>query len=96
MYHVAAALATLAQVVIVGFLSLFYLTLGSPPGTELVLLILKAIIAISWLAFVLAGLAAWKRRDWIVVAMPIGSLGVLFVVDLVADNTIHPYLNWGY
>ena len=86
----------LIQVVAVGLVSLLKLSLSSPPGTEAVLLVLKGAVAVSWLAFTVAGLVAWTRRDWLVIAAPIGTLAVLLLVDWIGTNAIHWYLSWGY
>jgi hypothetical protein len=91
-----AALAMLIQVVVVGLVSLLKLSLSSPPGTELVLLVLKGAVAVSWLAFTVAGLVAWTRREWLVIAAPIGTLAVLLLVDWIGTNAIHWYLSSGY
>ena len=80
----------------VGLVSLLKLSLSSPPGTEAVLLILKGVVAVSWLAFTVAGLVAWTRRDWLVIAAPLGALAVLLLVDWIGTNVIHWNLSGGY
>lgn len=91
-----AALALLFQVVVVGLVSLLKLSLSSPPGTETVLLILKGAVALSWVAFTVVGLVAWTRRDWLVIAAPIGALAVLLAIDWIGTNAPHWYLPLGY
>jgi hypothetical protein len=95
-YHALATIAMLSQLVLVGLISLLKLSLSSAPGTEPALLILKVVVAVSWLGLLVLGLVAWSKRSWFVVTVPIASLAALLVVDLIADNTIHWYLNLGY
>jgi hypothetical protein len=95
-YHAVAAIAMLCQVVGSGLISLLYLSLKSAPGTEPALLILQGIVAISWVASVVLGFIAWRRRSWLVATVPIASLTVLWAVDWIAKSTIHWYLPWGY
>ena len=88
-YHGLATIAMLSQLAVVGLISLLKLSLSSAPGTEPVLLILKVVVAVSWLGLMVLGLVAWRKRSWFVVTVPIASLSVLLVVDWIATSTIH-------
>jgi len=95
-YHGLATIAMLCQLAVVGLISLLKLSLSSAPGTEPVQLILKVVVAVSWLGLIVLGLVAWRKRSWFVVTVPIASLSVLLVLDWIATSTIHWYLPWGY
>ena len=85
----------LAHLVIVGPVCLLTLVLSGPPGAEWFGLVLKAIIVAVWFGFGYLGLRAWGQKSWWVIAVPIVSLCLVFLV-IGIGNSVGWYLNIGY
>lgn len=95
-YHGAALMAMAAQLVVVGLFSLVVLTFVPARGTEVVALVLKALVVLVWGGLGLVGLFAWRDRRWAVVAVPIGSFFLVALLKGIGDAVIHWTLGIGY
>jgi hypothetical protein len=94
-YHGLSLLALLAHLYLV-VIVLVTLILTVPAGMELPGLLLKATVAIGWVALLALGLLLWLQRRWLVLGVPIVALVGLAVINAIGQEWIGWSLNWGY
>jgi hypothetical protein len=95
-FHAVAFAAMLVHLLLVGPLSLLALYLRPEPGTDFAAIVLKGLIAGSWLGLGWAGIRAWTHRSWAVAAVPFLSFSIAWVVILIGNETIGWTLPIGY
>ncbi len=94
-YQGLAMLAMLAHIIVNGLFTLVTLNLSSAPGTELPLLMLKGVVLASWFGLGWFAWHVWARNSWLVVAAPIVSFAILWVVNWIGANRLDSFIPYG-
>ena len=87
-YHIGAAVATLAYLVIVGFLTLF-LMWARAPGNEILALVLKLIAVGVAISGFIACIYLWNAKRWLVVVIPVLGLAAELLINWIGQTLLH-------
>jgi hypothetical protein len=95
-YHGLALLSLIIHLAIGGVSSAFTLSLVPPQGAAVAALILKCLVVAVWGGFAVLGVIAWRDRQWLVVAVPVVALFLVWILKSIGDVTIGWTLGIGY
>ncbi len=94
LFHLLA-IAVVAFHVLVAFAYLIAMGMTQPPGRQLVFALLTILDAGLWLALLVAILALWYRRRWLILVLPFASAFGAYLM-LALFSAAGAYLAIGY
>jgi len=94
-FHIIAAIAVAFHVLAGGLVTIVILNLTVDEFDPLVI-VLKALTLVSYIAGVVLGAYAWSRYRWAVALMPIITLGIPLAIVLAGNRLTDWYLPIGY
>ena len=95
-YNLIATVATIAYVVVPGFVALFLVLGARSPTNGLAVIALKVVLGACFGAGLVACIYLWSARSWAVVAVPFIGLAAQLALNWFGQTVLHWSVSMGF